>query len=109
MYAALAVNSRRTVIDEPSTTLERIADNAHAGHVVVSDTWLAPTGVDLALIGLDLATDTAAGTFVAACGDVDELAHALRRSIALFGPVQPGEVVVLPCGCSSSHRTSPRR
>ncbi|MFE9922881.1 hypothetical protein ACFYQA_15245 [Streptomyces sp. NPDC005774] len=96
-YAALVVNSRRTVVDEPSTTLERIADNAHAGHVVVSDTWLAPTGVDLALIGLDLATDTAAGRFGLPAGTWTQLAHALRRSIALFGPVQPGEVVVLPC------------
>lgn len=96
VHAALVVACPR--IGEPagSTVLECIADNAHAGHVVVSDTWIAPSGVDPTGTLLDLEVDGATALHRPHPSASLHLVSALGRAIALFGPVSVGEVLVLP-------------
>ncbi len=54
VHAALVVACPRVGEPAGSTVLECIADNAHAGHVVVSDTWIVPSGADPAGTLLDI-------------------------------------------------------
>lgn len=96
VHAALVVGCRRVGEAGASTLLECIADNAHAGHVVLSDRWTAPAGADLGAEVLPLTVGAARSVHRLHPHASLHLVRALRRSIALAGPVQPGEVLVLP-------------
>lgn len=96
VHAAVVVQCQRVGVPGRSTLLECVADNAHAGHVVLSDSWLTPGGIDLRSIELTLNVDGVLSARTLPEGVLGIVVQALRRSIALFGAVSVGEVVVAP-------------
>ncbi|WP_241385608.1 hypothetical protein [Rhodococcus sp. CH91] len=96
VHAVLVVDCPRVGGPDGSTLLECIADNAHAGHIVLSDTWITPEGADFANIVLDVGTGDTVASYRPHPRASLHLVSALRRSIALFGPVSPGEMLVMP-------------
>lgn len=96
VHAALVVDCPRIGRSSEPSVLEAIADNAHAGHVVVSDLWLPPAGVDISDIVLDVEVGASTALHRVHPWASMHLVEALRRSIALFGPVLPGEILVVP-------------
>ncbi|MEU5840846.1 hypothetical protein [Rhodococcus sp. NPDC047139] len=96
VHAALVVRCPRVGGPAGPSVLECIADNAHAGHVAISDTWIAPSGTDLAETVLDVEVGDARASYCPHPSASLHLVSVLRRSVELFGPVSVGEVLVLP-------------
>lgn len=96
VHAAVVVQCQRVGVPGRSTLLECIADNAHAGHVVLSDGWLIPGGRDLGSIELSLDVDGLRSAWAVPAGVLGLVVQALQGSIALFGAVSVGEVVAVP-------------
>lgn len=101
VHTAIAVRCSRVTLAEAPDLLTAIADNAHAGHVVVSDGFTAPgdpalweAACSLEVAHVTGATHTSSGPI--APGALAAAVTALRSSVRLAGPVQRGEFVVLP-------------
>lgn len=100
VHGALVVSSQRTSAPLASTNLEAIADNAHAGHLVLSSGFhLIET---VALEGLSFVAEvrsdgeTTHSDFTVGLDRWPSWVSAVRQSVAAYGAIEPGEVVVVP-------------
>lgn len=101
VHAGLIVHSQRSGDGGGVSTLECQADNAHAAHVALTSRHLPTQGLNFDGLSATV-TVTAPGGFAEPQSfafnpyALMHLTASVRKSIALLGPVLPGEILVTP-------------